>query len=394
MLSTRSEYVRPCSGRPYLTGTPCSPGSVAVSTLSQWIDVLHLSSKWDFPHARAAAIQAIPPLASPMDKIVLGRTYELSEWLPDAFAGVVKRDQAITIQEARRVTLEDLVAIVNGRVAARSGAVKSLAEIGEITRSVLGLIPQSPLPILDAADLDKTLESPPFDIEEPSATTSPQIEKQFQEEQIIRWLAQTSVPSSATAAYACLRTYTKRHAWSRLYMLTHILKGAFNVFVSDVIPHCFDAPSLRGHCKSSPRVDKLLQSMKMIGNFRDSDGYEALEYELIEACQPVIDYWSIFKTLPYNLVTWHHLFDSQVYFAFWKTLRLLFEQPCSSKHMACRASVVSEALNQLNFCVNKLAVAIEQDRFYHTIERIALSARRENRSGDAEALEVGDSTFL
>jgi hypothetical protein len=259
MLSTRSEYVRPCSGRPYLTGTPCSPGSVAVSTLSQWIDVLHLSSKWDFPHARAAAIQAIPPLASPMDKIVLGRTYELSEWLPDAFADVVKRDQAITIQEARRVTLEDLVAIANGRVAARGGAVKSLAEIEEITRSVLGLIPQSPLPVLDAADLDKTLESPLSVIEEPSAT-SPQLEKQFQEEQISRWLAQTSVPSSATAAYACLRTYAKRHAWSRLYMLTHILKDAFNVFVSDVIPHCFDAPSLRGHCKSSPRMDKLLQS--------------------------------------------------------------------------------------------------------------------------------------
>jgi hypothetical protein len=112
-----------------------------------------------------------------------------------------------------------------------------------------------------------------------------------------------------------------------------------------------------------------MQLVNQIRYFRDVDGFDAWDYVLANACHQAIDYWSIFKTLPYNLacesilqdqsfalvitltkfvgylVTWHHLFDSQVYSDFWKTLRLLFEQPCSSKHMACRASVVGEALN-------------------------------------------------
>jgi hypothetical protein len=375
--------------------------------------VLHLSSKWEFVHARAAATQAIPPLASPVDKIVLGRTYDLPQWLPDAFADVLGREQAINIQEARRMTLEDLVTIANGRVAARADAVKPRAEIEEIARSGLGLTPGQ-LTKVDNADLAKALDVTPSVTGEQIAENA-QTERQFQEEQIVRWIAQTNTTPGSKTAWNCLHSYTSRHTWSRPYIMAQVLKEGLGVFTSDVVAGCLNRPS--AYCKSSLRLDPIMASVVRIMAWPGTNGYSASPQAVQQAHHEAVDYWKGFEDLPYSLgptnvlkgqpftaliistnfmdymVTHRSLVNSEIYSAFWDALRTIFQKPSLAVHVACVATVVTEALNQLSYCVAKLNVGVEQDTFYHIVDRAATSARQQGRVDDLKALEVRSTLF-
>jgi hypothetical protein len=86
-----------------------------LTDLEQWTNVLHLSSKWGFDDVRLAAIAAILPLASPVDKLVLARTYALHEWAPPAIDALVARGLDLNVEEARRMTTEDVVDVAKRR---------------------------------------------------------------------------------------------------------------------------------------------------------------------------------------------------------------------------------------------------------------------------------------
>jgi hypothetical protein len=111
-------------------------GVTPISTLSEWTDVLHLSTKWDFQHLRTAAITAIRPLASAVDKLVLGRAYGFTDWVPSAYTDLLARTDDLTVAEARRMDIEDVVAIAQGRREARTQSVRPMKEIEEIARTL------------------------------------------------------------------------------------------------------------------------------------------------------------------------------------------------------------------------------------------------------------------
>jgi hypothetical protein len=108
-----------------------------ISTLAQWTDVLHLSSKWGFEHLRAAAVKAILPLASAVDKLVLGRKYGFDDWVPGAYVDLLEREEHLTMAEGKLMDLEDILAIARGRCEVRTRSVKPRANIEEVVKRLL-----------------------------------------------------------------------------------------------------------------------------------------------------------------------------------------------------------------------------------------------------------------
>jgi hypothetical protein len=94
-------------------------GRFAVSTLQEWTSILHLASKWGFASIRSLAIHSILPLASPVDKIALARTYGFGDWLLDAFVALCKRPEPLSDDEAERMIKSDIAKIARAREAAR-----------------------------------------------------------------------------------------------------------------------------------------------------------------------------------------------------------------------------------------------------------------------------------
>ncbi|TFY71233.1 hypothetical protein EVG20_g1772 [Dentipellis fragilis] len=71
-----------------------------VKTVEAWTSVLRLSTKWSFASIRKLAIDRLEPIASAIDKVVLGRTYTIDAWLrPRIFDDVIL---VVTVREGMR----------------------------------------------------------------------------------------------------------------------------------------------------------------------------------------------------------------------------------------------------------------------------------------------------
>ncbi|KZP12987.1 hypothetical protein FIBSPDRAFT_1049701 [Athelia psychrophila] len=90
---------------------PTSFGAYPASTVEEWSGILYLADKWSFQSIRALAIAQIAPIASPIDKIVFGRLYDINEWLASAYQAVCTRLDALTLEEGRRLGVDDAIRI-------------------------------------------------------------------------------------------------------------------------------------------------------------------------------------------------------------------------------------------------------------------------------------------
>jgi hypothetical protein len=90
-------------------------GVVPVIELREWIDVLHLANKWNYTSIRSAALDAIRPLASCVDTIVLAREYKLNDWLPSALRELVTRSEGLTLAEGHRLGMEVVIMVAEAR---------------------------------------------------------------------------------------------------------------------------------------------------------------------------------------------------------------------------------------------------------------------------------------
>ncbi|KAF7981376.1 hypothetical protein HWV62_33855 [Athelia sp. TMB] len=87
----------------------------AVKSTEQWMSMLHLSAKWDFESIKLLAIDRLTARAAPIDKIVLGRRYDIDEWLPGAYEAVCLRSDPLTVEEGMKLGVEDTVRISAAR---------------------------------------------------------------------------------------------------------------------------------------------------------------------------------------------------------------------------------------------------------------------------------------
>ena len=73
---------------------------------------MRFARKWQFTVQQQSAMEALHDIASPADKIVLGRMFEeASGWLVPAFTDMAKRHKPPTMLEGRRLGVDDLVII-------------------------------------------------------------------------------------------------------------------------------------------------------------------------------------------------------------------------------------------------------------------------------------------
>ena len=80
-------------------------------TVSEWTSILDLAVKWDFESIKTLAIKKLAPIASSIDKIILGRKYHVTEWLSEAYRDVCLRQEPLTNEEGMRLGMEDVIKI-------------------------------------------------------------------------------------------------------------------------------------------------------------------------------------------------------------------------------------------------------------------------------------------
>ncbi|KAJ6497452.1 hypothetical protein C8R45DRAFT_127696 [Mycena sanguinolenta] len=81
-----------------------------VST-EEWTSVLSLASRWEFNSLRELAMQHLFVITSAVERIALGRRYDIPGWLVPAYAEVCERKEPLTLPEAVLLGLEDTVCI-------------------------------------------------------------------------------------------------------------------------------------------------------------------------------------------------------------------------------------------------------------------------------------------
>ncbi|KZP33844.1 hypothetical protein FIBSPDRAFT_1035820 [Athelia psychrophila] len=106
---------------------PYAYGVYTASTVEEWTAILHLANKWRFESIRTLAITHLLPIATDVEKIILGRQYEIHEWLGDAYFTLCMRDQSLTKEEGRRMQVDDIIEISAIRHQFRRGVQPSTA---------------------------------------------------------------------------------------------------------------------------------------------------------------------------------------------------------------------------------------------------------------------------
>ncbi|KZP08642.1 hypothetical protein FIBSPDRAFT_688608, partial [Athelia psychrophila] len=98
---------------------PYEYGLYTATTVDEWSNILHLADLWGFQSIRALAIKHLVPIASDIDKIVLGKRYAIGGWLVGAYTAVCKRVAPLTEEEGARLGVQDVVRIFTVREESR-----------------------------------------------------------------------------------------------------------------------------------------------------------------------------------------------------------------------------------------------------------------------------------
>ncbi|KAF7350933.1 BTB domain-containing protein [Mycena sanguinolenta] len=82
-----------------------------IASTEEWTSVLSLASRWEFNSLRELAMQHLFVITSAVERIALGRRYDIPCWLVPAYAEVCERKEPLTLAEGRLLGLEDTVCI-------------------------------------------------------------------------------------------------------------------------------------------------------------------------------------------------------------------------------------------------------------------------------------------
>ncbi|KAH9006220.1 hypothetical protein EDB86DRAFT_2782147, partial [Lactarius hatsudake] len=80
----------------------------------QWRSVLHLSTRWGFASLRKLALRSINPPTS-YDRLILARTYAVDDWILPALTALCERKAPLSLDEARGMSMEDIVLVASVR---------------------------------------------------------------------------------------------------------------------------------------------------------------------------------------------------------------------------------------------------------------------------------------
>jgi hypothetical protein len=135
---------------PDFNATSSNYGKPPSFDLYQWSKVLYQADRWGFVDLREASRDAVFPLASSVDKIVLSEDYGFGEWLAPAFADLLAREEDLTLEEAERLSLKTVVTIAKCRLQARQ--IHSVRPMETIHALVAELFSREPLQESEASE--------------------------------------------------------------------------------------------------------------------------------------------------------------------------------------------------------------------------------------------------
>src|SRR6267154_50038 len=90
----------------------------------QWRSVLHLSTRWGFASLRKLALRSVKP-PTPCDQLLLARTYGIDYWVLPSLSALCERTTPISLNEARRMRIEDVVLVATVREDIRNDGSKT-----------------------------------------------------------------------------------------------------------------------------------------------------------------------------------------------------------------------------------------------------------------------------
>ncbi|KAH9938542.1 uncharacterized protein B0H18DRAFT_18687 [Fomitopsis serialis] len=95
-------------------------GHYDLKTTDEWASVLELAHKWQFDSICELVADRLPQVASLVDQIILGRRYGLEEMLLSARVRLCEREAPISLEEGRRLGLDECIVVGEVRQKARS----------------------------------------------------------------------------------------------------------------------------------------------------------------------------------------------------------------------------------------------------------------------------------
>lgn len=99
-----------------------------LTTAKEWTSVLALATKFQFLEYRELAITRLLQLASPIDRVLLARQFDVSPWLRPAYLELCKRDEALTLDEGMRLGMRYVIMLSEIRQSIRANKRPSLPD--------------------------------------------------------------------------------------------------------------------------------------------------------------------------------------------------------------------------------------------------------------------------
>src|SRR6266550_1803048 len=81
----------------------------------EWISILKLASKWEFQSLQKRAISELDSIATPIEKVILGREYDIPELRLPAYVDLCKSIVPLTEEDGERLGLQDVIKIYRVR---------------------------------------------------------------------------------------------------------------------------------------------------------------------------------------------------------------------------------------------------------------------------------------
>ncbi|KAJ7125372.1 hypothetical protein C8R44DRAFT_586255, partial [Mycena epipterygia] len=81
------------------------------ASAEEWTSVLALATRWEFMSLRELAVQHLCAITSAVERIALGRRYDVPGWLVPAYTEVCERKEPLSLAEGRLLGLDDVICI-------------------------------------------------------------------------------------------------------------------------------------------------------------------------------------------------------------------------------------------------------------------------------------------
>jgi hypothetical protein len=343
-------------------------------------------------------------------------TYGFEDWVPGAYTDLLKREDDLTLDEAKKMELEDVVAIAKGRREARTQRIKPDAAIDEIVQSLLPIAAPQVLasgPTSEDA-VPPAVSSPVVDVVPPQLSRAHPASADDQA-RISRWLDQTTATSSRTVALECLIKFMQEDQARVPLVLDMVLGCGFKE-----IDRRMDAG---GHLRQASNPD-CWDGKADGGRYydlytmhdRDSKLHLIKSQQAEDACLRLVDHWSALTDLDFNRCTddlittpaWksmtrattylaylhdgarfssRSIIDSSVYSVFWCVLANLYRS-IPYNHLLALARCTTILLAEVGHYTSKLAVCKEMDGFYQAVEEMRSVAQVQVQDGDRELITL------